>query len=77
MFINFGKMILAGCLTFFAGLFICKEFDYVTLPKYIFELVKIVVVMIACGTLYTILNIIFKMDYANELLSRLKKKLNN
>jgi len=77
LFFNFGKMILAGCLTFVAGLFICKEFDYVTLPKYIFELVKIIVVMTACGTLYTILNVIFKMDYANELLSRLKKKLNN
>ena len=77
LFINFGKMLLAGVITFAAGLFICKYFAYVSLPKYVFEFVKIVVVMLACGVIYTVLNIVFKMEYASELLSRLKKKLNN
>ncbi len=73
LFINFGKMLLAGALTFAAGWYVCLLFNGVTLPKYVFEFVKIVVVMILCGTLYTILNIIFKMDYAKELLARLKR----
>ena len=77
LFINFGKMLLAGVITFAAGWFICRQFAHVALPKYVFEAVKIGVVMIACGVLYTILNVVFKMDYADELLSRLKKKLNN
>ena len=73
LFKNFGKMLLAGIITFIAGLFICKYFAYVSLPKYVFELVKIIVVMLACGIIYTVLNVVFKMDYAKELLSRLKK----
>lgn len=74
LFINFGKMLLAGAITFIAGWFMCAEFNSaIHLPKYVFELVKIAVVMLACGTLYALLNIIFKMDYAKELLARLKK----
>ena len=70
---NFGKMLLAGILTFGAGWYLCQLFNNILLPKYVFELVKIVAVMLACGTIYTILNIIFKMDYAKELLARLKR----
>ena len=73
LFINFGKMLLAGALTFAAGLYMCHLFNSIILPKYVFELVKIITVMFACGTVYTILNIIFKMDYAKELLARLKR----
>ena len=73
LFINFGKMLLAGAVTFILGWFICKGFNTVNLPKYIFELVKIIVVMLSCGIIYTVLNIVFKMDYAKELLLRLKK----
>ena len=73
LFINFGKMLFAGALTFVAGWYMCQLFNGVILPKYVFELVKIITVMFVCGTIYTILNIIFKMDYAKELLARLKK----
>ena len=73
LFKNFGKMLIAGVLTFAAGWYLCQLFNDISLPKYVFELVKIVVVMLACGTIYTILNIIFKMDYAKELLARLKR----
>jgi len=64
---------IAGIITFIAGWFICNEFNNITLPKYIFELVKIIVVMLACGIIYTFFNIIFKMEYAKELIARLKK----
>ena len=73
LFINFGKMLFAGLLTFFACRYICIAFNNVELPKYIFELVKIIVVTLGCGIIYTILNIVFKMDYAKELLNRLKR----
>ena len=73
LFINFGKMLIAGILTFIAGWYLCLMLNGIILPKYIFELVKIVVVMLTCGTIYTLLNIIFKMDYAKELLNRLKR----
>lgn len=73
LFINFWKMVLAGVLTFISGWFICIEFNNISLPKYIFELAKIIVVMTSCGFIYTVLNIVFKMDYAKELLARLKR----
>ena len=73
LFINFGKMCVAGGITFVIGLLMCKYFGYIQLPKYVFELVKIFVVMFACGIIYVVLNIIFKMEYAKELLNRLKK----
>jgi putative peptidoglycan lipid II flippase len=73
LFINFGKMMLAGVLTFAAGWFICLGFNNVILPKYIFESVKILVVILSCSAIYTVLNILFKMDYAKELIKRLKK----
>ena len=74
LFINFGKMILAGIITFVIGSLICKYFAYISLPKYIFEFVKIIFVMIICMAVYIILNITFRMEYAGELLSRLRKK---
>ena len=74
LFINFGKMLLAGFITFAACAYICIEFNNIELPKYVFELAKIIVVTISCGIIYTLLNIIFKMDYAKELLNKLSKK---
>lgn len=77
LFINFGKMIFAGLITLCAGWFLCMNFDKILLPKYVFETSKILVVMIFCLCLYTALNIIFKMDYAKELISRItNRKIN-
>ena len=73
LFINFGKMLLAGGITFAACWFIGLEFNKLDLPKYIFEIVKIVVVMILAMGIYTALNLLFKMDYARELVNRIKK----
>ena len=73
LFINFGKMLFAGIITLMFGWYLCKLFNNIVLPKYIFELAKIGVVILFCSIIYTVLNIIFKMDYAKELLTRLKK----
>ncbi len=73
LFKNFEKMVLAGVITFICGWVICSYFNTIQLPKYIFEIVKISGVTILCGFVYSILNVLFKMDYAKELLSRLKK----
>jgi putative peptidoglycan lipid II flippase len=73
LFINFGKMSVAGILTFFVCLFACKYFDTLTLSKYLLETVKIAGVMILCIITYSGLNILFKMEYAGELLRRLKR----
>jgi len=70
LFINFGKMLLAGVLTLIAGWFMCKLFIR---GDILFKFIKIVSITIFCGILYALLNILFKMDYAKELLNRLKR----
>lgn len=74
LFVNFVKMIIAGCLTFGICYYVADLFNGLELPKYIFETTKIVVVMIFCASIYTILNLFFKMDYAKELVNRVLKK---
>lgn len=73
LFINFAKMLLAGIITFIAGWFMCVWFNSIDMPKYIFEFVKIITVTAVCGIIYTVLNIVFKMDYVRELLARLRR----
>lgn len=73
LFISFGKMILAGVLTFFICMIGCKYFDTLSLPKYLFETVKIAVIMVLCLVVYSGFNIIFKTEYAGELLKRIKR----
>lgn len=73
LFINLAKMTAAGIITFLAGWLVCISFDKIELPKYIFEISKITIVMILALGLYTILNLAFKMDYAKDLLARIKR----
>ena len=73
LFFNFGKMILAGILTFFICLFACKFIDTLHFARYLFELLKIILIMILCIIMYSGFNILLKMEYANELLKRFKK----
>lgn len=70
LFINFAKMLVAALLTFALCWFICVSFDKLALPKYVFEVAKILVVMIVCLGVYTLLNLVFKMDYVLELTNR-------
>ena len=73
LFWNFGKMLLAGVLTFGLCIFASVMFTHIELPKYIFEGVKILVITTLCLGVYTGLNLLFKMDYARELANRIRR----
>ena len=74
LFLNFGKMIVAGFFTFIICLFACKYFDTLNLSKYLFESLKIAGILVLCLTTYSGLNILFRMEYAGELLNRIRRK---
>ena len=74
LFINLGKMLIAGLITLIVGFILCEKFNDVNLPKYVFELVKIVTVIIITSVLYIFLNISLKMDYAKELMVRITNR---
>ncbi len=73
LFINFAKMILAGVLTFGVCVSAGNWFNTIELPKYVFEAVKILTIGGTCLIVYTILNLFLKMQYAQELVNRLKR----
>ena len=69
-------MCVAGIITMIICFGAAYEFDLIIhLPKYIHELVKIITVAVLCLVVYIPLNLIFKMEYAEELLNRIKSKL--
>ena len=75
LFKNLFKMCVAGVITFGICLAAGLGFDnYIELPKYVFELTKIFTVGLLCLAVYIPLNILFKMDYANELFERVKNR---
>lgn len=65
LFLNFAKMVIAGCLTFI----VC----FLIAPVFTNSLVKILVIMVLCLILYTGLNLLFKMDYAKDLIKRIRR----
>ena len=73
LFMNFGKMLVAGVLTFAVCYISSDLFNEIQLPKYVFELVKILVIMTVCAITYILLNLVLKMNYAQELIKRLKR----
>ena len=73
LFWNFGKMLVAGALTFGLCVFVSLMFNNIELPKYVFEGVKILVISILCLGVYSGLNLLFKMDYARELVNRIRR----
>ena len=76
LFKNLLKMCFSGVVTFLACVIFASIFDkVVVLPKYAFEIIKIVLIGFICLILYTYLNVLLKMDYAKELLERLKSSL--
>ena len=76
LFKNLLKMCAAGIIAFAVCLAVGVLFDRVVeLPKYLFEIVKISVVGVVCLGVYVRLNILFKMDYAQELFDRIYAKL--
>lgn len=76
LFKNLLKMCCAGIITLVVCYLGVITFDkFVELPKYIQEITKILSIGTLCIGLYTWLNIIFKMDYAQELIDRVKARL--
>ena len=74
LFKNFIKMLVSGGIVFILCLIISSGFNKIILPKYIFELVKIIIIMITCSISYLGLNLLFRMEYAKELVNRLTKR---
>ena len=72
LFINFGKMLIAGALTFTICYILSGFIDTITLPRYIFESVKIVIITILCFVIYFGLNLVLKMEYVDELVKRIR-----
>ncbi len=76
LFINLFKMIIAGVIAGVACFLVQKEYyHFVILPKGVFELFDIILVGITCLAIYIPLNIAMKMDYAQELFTRLIAKI--
>ena len=63
--------LLAGIVTFVLCLYVCDLFNFTNLPKYIFETVKILSVMTSGIVIYVVINLVLRMEYAQELISRL------
>ncbi len=74
LFKNLGKMLIAGMLTFVICIFLSKWITVMLLPKYVSEVVRIVVIGSFCFGIYTLFNFILKMEYANELYVRIVGK---
>ena len=76
LFTNLLKMGIAGGITLGICYFAAASFDkFVHIQKTIFEIIKIASIGGICLVVYTALNLIFKMEYAQELSSRLMRKL--
>ncbi len=77
LFVNLSKMVAAGIVTFVICIAAAFVYDkYIMLPRMFFEIVKILIICVVCAGVYTPLNLIMKMDYANELAARLRAKFN-
>ena len=74
LFVNFGKMLLAGGITLVVCFMAGEWFNNIHLAKYVFEAAKIASVGTLCLVLYSGLNLLFRMEYATELINRLKKR---
>jgi putative peptidoglycan lipid II flippase len=75
LFVNLLKMTVAGiitCIGCFAGAY---GFDMFGLSGIEYLILKIIVVLLVCVLIYVPLNLLFKMEYAGELVDRLKGKI--
>lgn len=76
LFLNLFKMCVAGMIT----LVVCFDAAYwfdklVSIDNTaLFELAKIALIAVICSSIYCVLNVFFKMQYANDLKDRLLKK---
>jgi len=79
LFINFGKMLIAGAVTLLVCWGAAIWFDHtnflVNLPMKLFETTKIISIGLLCLASYVYLNLALKMDYAIELKDRFVGKI--
>lgn len=75
LFKNFGKMVLAGLVTFFVCYCAGILFTNVHLPLKLYEITKITTIGLLCLVCYVYLNLLYKMEYAIELKDRLVAKI--
>lgn len=75
LFKNLLKMIISGIITFAVCIVCTSIFDSAfTVSKLIFDVLKVSLTAIICPAVYIPLNLLFKMEYANELFNRLSAK---
>ena len=75
LFKNLLKMCVSGIIAFGICLLCAFGLDkFITLPKVLFEIVKISIIAIVCLGVYIPLNLLFKMEYAKELYNRLSAR---
>ena len=77
LFKNFLKMLIAAAVTFFVCFFMGTWFNisFAYLPAKIFELYKILFIGFLCIGVYVYLNLLYEMEYAVELKTRLMQKI--
>ena len=77
LFKNFGKMLISAiltlCVCYLAGIWFNNTFSQI--HDLIFEISKILTILLLCITVYVPLNIILKNEYAIELFERFIKKI--
>lgn len=74
LFINFAKMLSVGGITFVICYYISDIYNSITLPKYVYECVKITLISVICIVTYIVLNLFLKVDYAKDLIIRIIKR---
>ena len=73
-------MSVAGVIAFVVCYFTinCVETQFATIilkmPEFVYEILKISVIGILCLAVYTILNLLMKMEYASELTKRVTER---
>lgn len=76
LFTNLLKMCIAGAVSLVICFAAAIGFDkFIHMPEAMFEILKIAAIGIICIVTYTGLNLMFKMEYAQELSKRLINKL--
>ena len=76
LFINLLKMLISGIIAFAASITFAYMIDkYYEISGIIQEMVKIILVFGVCIVVYVPLNLLLKMEYAGELVSRFRHKI--
>lgn len=75
LFKNLGKMLVAGIVTFVLCFGVSNLLDGLELGRYALEVAKILAIGLVCFTTYIALNLLLKMEYAKELITKIMDKV--